>query len=62
MHSGIDLEAIATRIAVIKKNALELKAMGEDNPCLTRNTARMLASLSMLEIEFSEVADLEGED
>jgi hypothetical protein len=46
---------------VIKKNVLELKAMGEDNPCLNRNTVRMLASLKMLEIGFSEIANLESD-
>ena len=59
MDSAIDLAAIGAHIATIKKNARELKAMGEDNPCLTRNTERILASLKMLEIGFSEVADLE---
>lgn len=61
MDSGIDLADIGNRIAVIKKRVLELKAMGEDNPCLDRNTARILASLKMLEIGFSEIADLESE-
>ncbi|MEJ2639512.1 MAG: hypothetical protein P8010_08065 [Desulfosarcinaceae bacterium] len=61
MDSGIDLADIGNRIAVIKKCVLELQAMGADNPCLDRNTARILASLKMLEIGFSEIADLQSE-
>ena len=62
MDSAIDIKAISTRIAELKKTALELKAMGTDLPCLSCNTARILASLKMLEIEFCEVADLEPGD
>jgi hypothetical protein len=57
-----DLAAINARIVALKKTALELKALGADIPCLVRNTARILASLKMLEIGFCDVADLESGD
>lgn len=59
MESGIDLDAIRARIATLKTTAMELDALGEDIPSICRNTARILASLKMLEIGFS---DLEGSD
>ena len=62
MDMAIDLRAINVRIATLKKTALELKAMGDDLPSLACNTARILASLKMLEIGFCEGADLESDD
>jgi aspartate/glutamate racemase len=60
MDSAIDLAAINARIVTLKKTALELKALGADIPCLCCNTARILASLKMLEIGFSDVVELES--
>ena len=62
MDMAIDLKAINARIATLKKTALELKAMGDDLPSLACNTARILASLKMLELGFCEAADLESDD
>ena len=62
MDVAVDLNAINERIADLKKTALELQAMGDDLPSLACNTARILASLKMLEIGFCEAADLESED
>lgn len=59
MSLKVDLHGICARIASMKQTALELKAMGEDIPCLARNTERILASLKMLEIDFRDVVDLE---
>jgi hypothetical protein len=62
MDSGTDLAAINARIITLKETALELKTLGADIPCLVRNTARILASLKMLEIGVSDVVDLESGD
>jgi hypothetical protein len=62
MDPETDLAAINARIAALKKTALELKTLGADIPCIDRTTARILASLKMLEIGFSDVADLESGD
>ena len=59
MNSQVDLHGIHVRIASLKQTALELKAMGEDLPCLARNTERILASLKMLELDFCDVVVLE---
>ena len=59
MNSEVDLQGIYARIASMKQTALELKAMGEDLPCLVRNMERILASLKMLEIDFCDLVELE---
>jgi hypothetical protein len=59
MNSQVDLHGIHARIGSMQQTALELKAMGEDVPCLVRNVERILASLKMLEIDFCDVVDLE---
>jgi len=61
MNSQVDLHAIHARVASMKQTALELKAMGEDLPCLVRNTERILASLKMIEIDFCDVVELEND-
>ncbi len=60
MEPGIDLAAVSTRIAAMRHTAQELKELAGDNPSLSRNLVRILASLKMLELEFSDVADLEA--
>jgi len=62
MGEAIDLKRINERIAALKITALELKAMGDELPSLASNTARILASLKMLEIGFCDPAMLESED
>jgi hypothetical protein len=42
----------------IKKAAQELKALSGRIPAVDRNTARILASVKMLEINISDVKDL----
>jgi len=59
MDQLIDLHEIDTRIRIIKEAAEELNRMGGGFPALARNTSRLLASLKMLEINVSDVADLE---
>jgi hypothetical protein len=62
MGSGADLEAINARIVALKQTVLELQTLGADIPCIARNTVRMLASLKMLEIGFSDVMDLGADE
>lgn len=54
----IDIKAIDAKIQEIKKTAEELKELGESFPALYRNTARLLASTKMLEINISDAVDL----
>lgn len=50
-----NLTEIDTRIQLIKKTAEELNGMADEFPALARNTARILASLKMLEINVSDL-------
>lgn len=54
----IDIKAIDDKIQKLKKTAEELKELGESFPALYRNTARLLASTKMLEINISDAVDL----
>ena len=59
MKPQIDINEINTKIQLLKKTAEELNRMGEDFPALARNTARILASVKMLEINVSDLVDLQ---
>lgn len=54
MTFNIDMETIKANIRLIKKNAEELKKLGSDFPALEKNSARLLASLKMLELNFPD--------
>lgn len=61
MEPKVDLSALQIQIENIKDAILELQQLGGAMPCVYRNTARMLASLKMLELnvidmELSEVS------
>lgn len=53
-----DLKEIDGKIQSLKKTAEELKQMGEDFPALYRNISRVLASIKMLELNVSDVAEV----
>ncbi len=53
-----ELGKIDNRIKVIKKAAEELRELSTGIPAIDRNTARILASVKMLEINISDVKDL----
>ena len=59
MKPQIEINKINTKIQLLKKTAEELNRMGEDFPALARNTARILASVKMLEINVSDLVDLQ---
>jgi hypothetical protein len=56
--TGREIKKLDTRIQAIKKAAQELKALSGRIPAVDRNTARILASVKMLEINISDVKDL----
>ena len=60
MNPRIDLNAINDKIQSMKKAAEELNRIGEDFPALARNTVRILASLKMLEINVSDLVELDS--
>jgi hypothetical protein len=59
MSLKIDMEEMNARILAIKKTATELNQMADDFPAVARNTARILSSTKMLEINLSDLVDLE---
>ena len=59
MNPRIDLNEIDAKIQLLKKTAEELNRIGEDFPALARNTVRILASVKMLEINVSDLVELD---
>ena len=59
MGSNIDLKQIHSKVQLMKDTARELKVLGEDFPALTRNLVRIEASLKMLELNISDLVDLD---
>ena len=60
MNSRIDLNKINAKIQLMKQTAEELNQIGEDFPALARNTVRILASVKMLEINISDLVELDS--
>ena len=54
-----DLKKIDEKIQVMKTTAEELNRMGDDFPSLARNSVRILASIKMLEINVSDLVELD---
>jgi len=53
-----DLRKLDTRIKAIKRAAQELKELSGGLPAVDRNADRILASVKMLEINISDVLDI----
>ena len=62
MQSTIDMDNLHRNIQSARKAVEKLKRLGEDFPAVARNAERMLASLKMLEINVSDVIEMEGID
>ena len=60
MNPGIDLNKINAKIQLMKQAAEELNQLGENFPTLARNTVRILASVKMLEINVSDLVELDS--
>jgi hypothetical protein len=54
-----EIKKLDTRIKVIKKAAQELKELSGGLPAVDRNVERILASVKMLEINVSDVLELQ---
>jgi len=59
MMTQIDLKKIDEKIQVMKSTAEELNRLGDNFPALARNSVRILASIKMLEINVSDLVELE---
>ncbi len=58
MTTGVDIEKLDQKIQELKRAALELSEMGNQFPAVKRNTARVLASIKMMEINVCDVVRL----
>ena len=55
----LDLNEINAEIQSMKKSAEALKQLGQDFPTVDRNIVRILASIKMLEINISDIVELD---
>jgi archaellum component FlaC len=59
MESRENLNEINEKIRRLKQTAQDLNRDADDFPALSKNTARILASIKMLELNISDVVDLQ---
>ena len=62
METDSQLEELSRLIAQLKGTALEIKERFHALPAARRNTARILASIKMLELNFSDLLTLENSE
>jgi hypothetical protein len=60
MGPQIDIKKLDTKIQLLKKITEELNQQCQDFPAIARNTARILASVKMLEINVSDLVELDA--
>ena len=60
MARQIDLNRIDEKIQLLKKTTEELNQLCQDFPAIARNTVRILASVKMLEINVSDLVELDS--
>ena len=58
--SEVDLNEIDKKIKLMKQTAQELNQIGKEFPAIARNTIRILASIKMLEINISDLVELDS--
>ncbi len=57
-----DLDEIDTKIRLMKRTAEELARAGENFPAIARNIVRISAGIKMLEVNISDIVELEKPD
>jgi pyruvate formate-lyase activating enzyme-like uncharacterized protein len=60
MMNRREVKKIDTRIKTIRRAAQELKELSGEIPAIDRNAERILASVKMLEINISDLLELEA--
>ena len=60
MGPQIDIKKLDTKIQLLKKITEELNQQCQDFPAVARNTSRILASVKMLEINVSDLVELDA--
>lgn len=59
MEMQNELIEMDTKIQTMKKAALELQDMADQFPALARNLSRILSSIKMLELNISDIVELQ---
>ncbi len=57
-----DLNEIDSKIQIMKRTAEELARTGENFPAIARNIVRISAGIKMLEINISDIVELDKPD
>ena len=60
MMNRREMKKLDTRIRAIRRAAQELKKLSNEIPAIDRNAERILASVKMLEINISDLLELEA--
>jgi hypothetical protein len=60
MESQIDLAGINAKIQLMRKTAEELSQVGKNYPAIARNIVRLSAIIKMLEINVSDLVELDS--
>ena len=60
MGPQIDIKKLDKKIQLLKKTTEELNQLSKDFPAIARNTVRILASVKMLEINISDLVELDA--
>jgi hypothetical protein len=60
MGPQIDIKKLDRKIQLLKKTTEELNQLSKDFPAIARNTVRILASVKMLEINISDLVELDA--
>ena len=60
MGAQIDIKKLDRKIQLLKKTTEELNLLSKDFPAIARNTVRILASVKMLEINVSDLVELDA--
>ena len=60
MGPQIDIKKLDRKIQLLKKTTEELNQLCLDFPAVARNTVRILASVKMLEINVSDLVELDA--
>jgi hypothetical protein len=60
MGPQIDIKKMDAKIQLLKKTTEELNLLSKDFPAIARNTVRILASVKMLEINISDLVELDA--
>jgi hypothetical protein len=62
MDQEMNLKDAAGKIRELRRTTEELRAMSLEFPAVFRNTARILASIKMLELNISDIAAVQAEE